>query len=271
MTIKLSEIILTRYLYNKPRVIESLEAAINTKEYELALYWAYEIYYSGFEDEIIQFLIAFVETRFTHHVKLCAYIRKKYNEYAQTYDVCKESGINDSLCILSKDPTIVATIIKNMLIKNYTKPETSKPRFIAIKKDQIEKYNTVEPMQYIPLKIQEMSELNEIIDGAYPNSNLHRCKWKHLSIVCEKAVHTIQMTKKEEIGLLNIFRHNWIFYASRSPIWKMRILEYHGKIDGRKKTVEFENDDDLEGFYDTYDYEPDEQSIYIQKKCMGIV
>ena len=263
MTIKLSEIVLTRYLYNKPRVIESLEEAINAKEYELALYWAYEIYYSGFEDEVIQFLIAFVETRFTHHVKLCAYIRKKCNECAQTYDVCKESGINNSLCILSKDATIVATIIKNMFMKNYTKPETNKPRFIAIKKDQIEKYNTVEPMQYIPL--------NGIIDGVYPNSNVHLCKWKHLSIVCEKAVHTIQMTKKEERGLLNIFRHNWIFYASRSPIWKTRILEYHGKIDGRKKTVEFENDDDLDGFCDTYDYEPDEQSIYTQKKCMGIV
>jgi hypothetical protein len=34
--------------------------------------------------------------------------------------------------------------------------------------------------------------------------------------------------------------------------------------------VEFKNDDDLEGFHDKYDYEPDEQPLNIQKGCMGI-
>jgi hypothetical protein len=78
------------------------------------------------------------------------------------------------------------------------------------------------------------------------------------------------MKKTEEPKLLEIFRNKWLFYASRSPIWKTRILEYDGKIDGRKKTVEFKNDDDLEGFHDKYDYEPDEQPLKIQKSCMGI-
>jgi hypothetical protein len=227
MSTKLSELILTRYLYNKAQVIESLQEAIDKKEYDSALYWAYEIYYSGFEDEIVQYLMILFENRYKDHVKLRSYIRKKYNENT-----------------LAKDPTFVATILKNMQMKNYEKPETIKPRCIVVKVDKIEHFKTVESTQY---------------------------NWKLLQIVCKKQVIPIKNIKKtEETKLLDIFRSKWLFYASRSPIWKARILEYDGKIDGRKKTVEFENDDDLEGFHDKYDYEPDEQPLKIQKSCMGI-
>ena len=188
-TIKLSELVLTRYLYNKAQVIESLQEAIDN---DSALYWGYEIYYSGFEDEIIQYLMLLFENRYKYHVKLRSYIRKKYEANK-----------------ITEDPTFVATILKNMQMKNHEKPETVKPRCIVVKADQIEKYRTIEPTQY---------------------------NWKHLQIVCEKPVTPIKnIKKKEETKLLEIFRSKWLFYASRSPIWKARILEYDGKIDGRKK------------------------------------
>lgn len=226
MTTKLSELVLTRYLYNKTLVIESLQRSINEKDYDSALYWAYEIYYSGFEEEIKDYLMLLFENTYKHHVKLRYYIKKKYDENMKT-----------------KDPTFVATILKNMQMKNHEKPETIKPRCVVVKAAQIDRFKTIEPTQY---------------------------NWKHLQTVCEKTVIPIKMTKSEETKLLQIFRSKWIFYASRSPIWKNRILEYDGKIDGRKKTVDFKNDDDLEGFHDKYDYETDEQPLYIQKGCMGI-
>jgi len=227
MSTRLSELVLTRYLYNKAQVIESLQKSIDEKVYESALYWAYEIYYSGFEDEVVDFIMLLFENTYKNHLKLRLYIRKKYNENK-----------------VVKDPIFVATILKNMIMKNHEKPETAKPRFVVVKSDQIDHLKTVEPKQYM---------------------------WKQLRTACDKAVNTIKNIKKaEETKLLDIFRNKWLFYASRSPIWKARILEYHGKIDGRKKTVEFKNDDDLEGFYDEYDYEPDEQPLNIQKGCMGI-
>jgi len=248
MSTKLSELVLTRYLYNKTQVIESLQQAIDKKDYESSLYWAYEIYYSGFEEELIDYLMLLFENRYKHHIKLRSYIKKKY-------DANK----------IAKDPTLVATILKNMQMKNYEKPETIKPRCIVVKADQIDMYKTVEPTQY---------------------------NWKHLQTVCEKQVTPIKNIKKiDEAKLLEIFRSKWLFYASRSPIWKARILEYHGKIDGRKKTVEFTPlniyngtplgvpleiqlqqlpINELEGFHDKYDYEPDEQPLNIQKGCMGI-
>lgn len=227
MTTRLSELVLTRYLYNKSLVIESLQKAIDEKVYDAALYWAYEIYYSGFEYEVIDYLMLLFENRYKHHVKLRSYIRKKYEANK-----------------ITKDPTFVATILKNMHVKNHDRPETVKPRCIVVKVDQIADFKTVES----------------------PKHN-----WKVLQIVCKNPVTLMKNIKQtEETKLLEIFRSKWLFYASRSPIWKARILEYHGKIDGRKKTVAFENDDDLEGFHDQYDYEPDEQPLNIQKSCMGI-
>jgi hypothetical protein len=227
MSTKLSELVLTRYLYNKTQVIESLQNAIDEKDYESALYWAYEIYYSGFEDEVVDFIMLLFENRYKHHLKLRMYIRKKYDENK-----------------ITKDPTFVATILKNMQMKNYEKPETVKPRFVVVTSEQVDNLRTMESNQSMQ---------------------------KQLQTVCNKAVIPIKNIKKaEEAKLLEIFRNKWLFYASRSPIWRARILEYHGKIDGRKKTVEFINDDDLEGFHDKYDYEPDEQPLKIQKGCMGI-
>lgn len=43
---------LTRYLYNKENVEFSLLCAIRERKREEALFWAYELYYSGFKDEV---------------------------------------------------------------------------------------------------------------------------------------------------------------------------------------------------------------------------
>jgi len=65
------------------------------------------------------------------------------------------------------------------------------------------------------------------------------------------------------------YRHDWLYYASFSPIWSRRIAEYGGKIDHGLQKVHFSNDDDddmEQSFYKLYGYEPDEQPIYIQDK-----
>lgn len=230
-----SEIILTRYLYNKSNLLLSLQSSFDIKDYDSVLYWTYEMYYSGFEDEIINYLLNIMKNKYNTHVKLISYIQKKYDANAKTM-------INSKV---EHDYTIPATIIKNLFMKNPEKPETTKPRFIVIKNEQIEKYKTIDPKNNI--------------------------NWKHLRIVCEKPLYSEKMTKKKEDKLLYIFREKWLYYASRSPIWKKRILEYNGKIDNRKKTVEFINEDDSELFHDKYNYETDEQPLELQKNCMGIL
>jgi hypothetical protein len=48
--------ILTRYLYPKNNAEYSLKVALFQGDREQALFWAYELYFSGFKQQVLQFL-----------------------------------------------------------------------------------------------------------------------------------------------------------------------------------------------------------------------
>jgi hypothetical protein len=52
-----SDIILTRYLYVKDEVLFSLWKSILLKNIDEALFWGYELYYSGFQEETFVLLM----------------------------------------------------------------------------------------------------------------------------------------------------------------------------------------------------------------------
>jgi len=212
------EIILTRYLYLKSGVLNSLENSILKNQYEESLFWAYEIYFSGFEEEIIEFLFGIIERYYKNFPKLTNFLKKKGKE--------------------KKDETI-GTVIKNLCLRNHLSIEgTNRQVYVVINNDAINHVRT-----------------NEI----------NPC-WKTLKTRC-----IYDGIKGDEVnGLLQSFRDDWLFYASFSPIWKNRILENHGMIDIQNKSVMFKNNNDLENFYNKYGYEPDEQPLEIQKRCLFI-
>lgn len=82
----------------------------------------------------------------------------------------------------------------------------------------------------------------------------------------------------ENIGSFNLTRfgfidykaenYNWEYYASFSPLWKERIEEFRATINHVKKTIEFDDDESLEGFYEKYGYELDEQNKEVQNCSM---
>ena len=78
-----------------------------------------------------------------------------------------------------------------------------------------------------------------------------------------------EITEEQRV-ILRDFCDHWLFYASKTPIWEHRILQYNGTINNEKKTVEFENHELLEEFFEKYGFEPDEQTIEIQRRCIGI-
>ena len=63
--------------------------------------------------------------------------------------------------------------------------------------------------------------------------------------------------------------HNWLYYASFSPIWKERIDKFKGKIESTLNKVEFENEDYFEEYHEKYEYEIDEQPVVVQNKIFG--
>lgn len=193
--------LLTRYLYDKAKVEETLYHAILERDYPQSAFWAYELYFSGFEKEVVDQLHHMYHTRFEkNRPKLGIYLQKKQAE-------------------LEGKPELIATIIKN-LMKNPDVPEIPDVKFVNVKPHHIESFRTKEP------------------EGP---------GWKFLREVCLYGV--LGECSPEDI---HSYRREWISHGG--PIWQQRFAEY-----------------DEDTFYDRFNYEPDEQPIEIQIKCMGII
>jgi hypothetical protein len=74
--------------------------------------------------------------------------------------------------------------------------------------------------------------------------------------------------KRNNQDIRSAYLNQWLFYASASPLWKKRIDEYHGHVDTEHQSIDFEDDDWFEIFYENYGYEPEEQPVDIQNKSI---
>jgi len=213
--------ILTRYLYDKTKVEISLKNAIQKHYYQESNFWAYELYFSGFKSTVVDILNEIYTTKFSiNHPKLGRYIEIKKKKSKD-------------------DPELIATIIKNLTMKNPEIKENEGVKFVNVKRYHIEPFMTKEPHD-LPLKT----------------------SWKFLRQVCRYRV--LGNVVKEDI--LH-YVYNWLNLAAKSPIWFERIIEYKGEIKNNK--VVFYNEDYEEDFYDRFGYEPDEQPLEIQMNCIG--
>ena len=73
-----SSTILTRYLYNKDSVANSLKHAIKNSKTKEALFWTYELYRSGFQTELIQLLFTIYHNHYKKFTHLQNCLQKKY-------------------------------------------------------------------------------------------------------------------------------------------------------------------------------------------------
>ena len=67
-------------------------------------------------------------------------------------------------------------------------------------------------------------------------------------------------------NLKEMFWYHWEYFAYNSPLWKKRFEKFKIKINHEKKCIDFLDDDELDEFYDQYNYEPDEQCLETQQK-----
>ena len=99
-----SDIILTRYLYLKDEVELALLLSILNKNESESLFWAYELYYSGFYKTLFDFIWKIYYDFFaTLNPSFESYLFKKQNEY---YD-------------LNRDDKIIASIVKNLISREF--------------------------------------------------------------------------------------------------------------------------------------------------------
>jgi predicted DNA-binding helix-hairpin-helix protein len=107
----------------------------------------------------------------------------------------------------------------------------------------------------------------------YENFENKNKLYRLLKTVClfgvneNKFLSLFELKRNKIVDIHDAYHNHWLYYASFSPIWKMRINNFSGKIDYEKKVVLFE-DDLEEDFYNKYNYEPDEQCKELKNKTI---
>lgn len=95
--------VFTRYLYVKGEVYYALLASILAKDQDQALFWACELYYSGFQDDLFQFL-------WTVYYDFYSTLSPSFENYL----VCT---YNDYKTSLTKDIALIANVVINLCIR----------------------------------------------------------------------------------------------------------------------------------------------------------
>jgi hypothetical protein len=241
---------LTRYLYNKTEVEMSFVKSVFDQNREVALFWGYELYYSGFITELFEVITNTYETYYKDNHPLFEFyinrIIKKWDNSGDAQESHKLVGnliVNLVYCKMS----LYSEIKKRNPDKNiYLSPATSQSqKFITLNPDNFEVYKT-------------------------PDQSLINKPWKSMEILCKYTpTRNIANILNKNIHINQYpLKYGWEFYAYNTPIWKERMNKYSGFINNDTKTVDFIDEDAKEEFYDKYGYDLDEQPRRIQNMTM---
>jgi hypothetical protein len=137
--------------------------------------------------------------------------------------------------------------------------KTGKNIYIVVNDEDIVLYETIEvDLSHCKEAKREKLVARKILKNAYLYA-IDSAKWLNLFKL-----------KRDKLNIRDAYYYNWLYYASQTPLWASRIYAFNGVIDNENKTVEFEDEHDLQEFYKNYGYEPDEQQISIQNNCLEI-
>lgn len=237
----------TRYLYVKELVVHSLFLSLLEKNNETALFWAYELYFSGYDT----FVFGYLEQVYDMLYKPMN--PENVNKYIKT--LCDEETINEEklgilvITIISRPYDINPFIKEFFQIKCVCKDSpTTHAKLFKLKSFDFTPYKTVDTVEHWKIVVEK-----------YPINNQYTQIF--LADVCD---------------YLYYLRKDWLSLAFYCPYWKKIIKEYGGEIyiyedaDGNKEyKVEFISEEKEDEFYEKYSFEPDEQSLNIQYACVG--
>ena len=243
------EIALTRYLYIKEDVLLSLIVSILEKDYDKALFWTSELYFSGLEKEVTQFIYSiYGQLFYSLNPKLDRIMLVGLKRY--------DKGIH-----------ILATMLMNLVAKprqytleHFMSHETDPPV-----KSNADKNETRVCIFANQIKSQKYSTEMIEKDGQPLYKMLqHACKyeidknWTQVFCCIHKDFEPNDIQEK--------LRKNWIYYAYFTPLWKDRIEKFNGIVDYKNKKINFKSDEDSESFSELYEYDIDEQSLDVYNK-----
>ena len=247
-------LIFTRYLYSKEDVTHSLFISILHKNKDEALFWAYELYYSGFEVETMNFVLhvfnyiyeKYCPTHFTQFIN---------NQFHIWYENHEISAVND---------TILGTILWNLLQYDYDLTQFIDDYF-QIKRNVLRSPKSNKSRRLRLIMNERDIEKYKTLVGE-PNQN-----WLVLKHAYKYSAHKEydQLFKTTNMDFKREYLEKWLYHASFSPIWLYRLTEYDAVIDHETKSISFPDEEKEELFQSLYNYETDEQPAEISEKSIG--
>jgi hypothetical protein len=253
----MTEPILTRYLYLKAEVERSLVWAILDHDECRALFWGYELYFSGFDQEVILLLISIANTYYieNHHDIITVFETWSHKHYDQ--DCIVASMIKT---MIKMSPSITHLCRGHISTDKSQHTNMLNTLYILANRRDIEPYMTVETERAWQL-------LRKVCRYSYSEKYLSSdCITNAFGITSVGNIHRNDNDNDDDNPNCILDTENWPYYASHSPIWRRRILEYGGRIDEHAKCIVFACIDAEESFYNKYDCEPDEQSSEIRHR-----
>ena len=249
-------LVLTRYLYIKEDVLMSLLISILEKEYDESLFWASELYFSGYEQETVEYIYAiYMNLFYSKNPKLKRIMKVGLERY--------DKGIH-----------IIASLLLNLTSKarsftlQYFISKQTEEDIMEDVKPKLEEIKNKETKIIIFSDVDQSTKYDKYVGEIQQRLVLENaCKYKvrrEWADVFE--CHYKDMTYNE---IFDLHVSNWLYYASFSPIWKERIDKFKGKIESTLNKVEFENEEYFEEFHEKYEYDIDEQPVVVQNKIFG--
>ena len=251
----------TRYLYIIDDVKSSLVISILEQNREEALFWAYELYFSGLKTDVFWILELMVQVMYsTLNPRLVSFLESKKEEWEKTNAYClvgtfiynmigRPYDITKFIRIYCKDQSCHEYIAQNP--RCAIAPTSSHPGrkiYITVEQKDVKKYITVNHINPHYL-------LRTVVK--HPVRTNTRCIFEH------------DHHRFTHAQIQSLYWYRWLYYAGGSPIWAERIVKYGGALNHDKHTVDFATYEQDEEFHNKYNLEPDEQPIEIQNMNIG--
>lgn len=240
--------ILTRYLYSYMEVKQTLFLSILKKDFKQSLFWGYELYFSGFQEETFDYFIEMIDELYKKKpVSLKKLIQNEKNGWLKNNS--QHLTLGNCISILCVNEYNLTPFIKQFFGVNCKKEEQ----------------NTIQCEEDFKMTDKLLEPLCTFEDHSmFPYKVL---KLKQVYLPEKRFIDLLKIHYPEDIT--DIVSGKWLYCASISPIWHERVKQHSGEIDDERHTVNFTDDDDLDTFYNLWGYEPDEQNKQIQLNLGG--
>ena len=295
-----SAIVFTRYLYIKDEVKLALLISLLNKS-DKALFWAYELFWSGFQIELFGLLLKIYYDFFaTLNPTFELYLNKKKTIYLSELDKREKivaSIVNNLLIrafntdvfmmrkvceLFEQDPDLLERAKVYQILNVKEEPNALDSQFVPTKiillakmltkllEEKIKEKTDKKKKQknfYVQVEAESMLQYRTITVSPVYRTLARACKF---GINDDKMLSLFKLARTKEPNLLEKYNNNWLYPASLSPGWFERIRLFKGYVDYMNQKVKFVTEEAEEAFNEKYGYEPDEQPLETKEKTLGV-